>query len=55
LKVSKVKDTLKELQQQLAQQCQSLTEALSLMDTGTIMETLTRLRDALKDATFQNA
>jgi hypothetical protein len=55
MKVSQVKDTLKDLQDQLAQQCQSLTEALNPMDTSTVMETLTRLRDALKDATYQNA
>jgi hypothetical protein len=55
MKVSQVKDTLKDLQDQLAQQCQSLTEALNPMDTNTVMETLTRLKDALKDATYQNA
>jgi hypothetical protein len=55
MKVSQVKDTLKDLQDQSAQQCQSLTEALNPMDTSTVMETLTRLRDALKDATYQNA
>ncbi len=46
MKVSQVKDTLKDLQDQLAQQCQSLTEALNPMDTNTVMETLTRLKDA---------
>jgi hypothetical protein len=55
LKVSQVKDTLKDLQEQLALQCQSLTEALHPMDKDMVMETITRLRDALKDATFQNA
>ncbi len=55
LKVSQVKDTLKDLQEQLALQCQSLTEALHPMDKDTVMETITRLRDALKDVTYQNA
>jgi hypothetical protein len=55
LKVSQIKDTLKELQGNLAQQCQELTQVLSPLDTPTIMETLVKLRDALKDATFQNA
>jgi hypothetical protein len=55
LKVSQVKDTLKDLQEQLALQCRSLTEALNPMDKDTVMETITRLRDALKDATLQNA
>jgi hypothetical protein len=43
MKVSQVIDTLKDLQDQLAQQCQSLTEALNPMDTSTVMETLTIL------------
>jgi hypothetical protein len=55
VKVSQVKDTLKDLQNQLAQQWQTLTKALNPIDTNTVMETITRLRDALKDATFQNA
>ncbi len=55
LKVSQIKDTLKELQGNLAQQCQELTQVLSPLDTTTIMETLVKLRDALKDATYQNA
>ena len=55
LKVSQIKDTLKELQGNLAHQCQELTQVLSPLDTNTIMETLVKLRDALKDATYQNA
>jgi hypothetical protein len=55
LKVSQIKDTLKELQGNLAQQCQELTQVLSPLDTTTIMETLVKLRDTLKDATYQNA
>jgi hypothetical protein len=55
LKVSQIKETIKELQGSLAHQCQELTQVLSPLDTTTIMETLVKLRDALKDATFQNA
>ncbi len=50
-----MKDTLKDLQDKLAQQCQSLTEALNPMDTSTVMETLIRRKEALKDATYQHA
>ncbi len=54
LKVSQIKETIKELQGSLAHQCQELTHGLSPLDTTTIMETLVKLRDALKDATYQN-
>jgi hypothetical protein len=55
LKVSQIKVTIKELQGSLAHQCQELTQVFSPLDTTTIMETLVKLRDALKDATYQNA
>jgi hypothetical protein len=55
LKVAQIKETIKELQGNLAHLCQELTQVLSPLDTTTIMETLVKLRDALKDATFQNA
>jgi hypothetical protein len=55
LKVSQIKDTTKEFQGNLAQQYQELTQVLSPLDTTTIMETLVKLRDALKDATYENA
>jgi hypothetical protein len=55
LKVSQIKETIKELQGSLAHQRQELTQVLSPLDTTTIMETLVKLRDALKDATYTNA
>ncbi len=55
LKVSQIKETIKELQGSLAHQCQEFFQVLSPLDTTTIMETLVKLRDALKDATYQNA
>jgi hypothetical protein len=54
VKVSAIKDTLKALQNDLAQQYQELTQVPSPLDTTTILETLIKLRDALKDATYQN-
>jgi hypothetical protein len=56
VKVPQIKDTLKSLQEDLAQQCRNFTEVLGPFDTTTVMETLVRLRvDALRDATYQNA
>jgi hypothetical protein len=56
VKVSQIKDTLKELQgKQPGTTMPKLTQVLSPLDTTTIMETLVKLRDALKDATCQNA
>jgi hypothetical protein len=55
IKVSQIKDTLIALQEELAQQCQSLNQVLGPLDTTRVMETLAKLRDALKDATYQNA
>jgi hypothetical protein len=42
LKVEQVKDTLKNIQEQLALQCQSLNETLHPMDRDLVMETITR-------------
>ncbi len=46
VKVLQIKNTLKELQNGLAQQCRDLTHVLSPLDTTTVMETLVKLRDA---------
>jgi hypothetical protein len=55
IKVSQIKDTLIALQEELAQQCQNLKQVLGPLDATRVMETLAKLRDALKDAAYQNA
>ena len=54
-KVSSIKDTINELQGNLAKQCTELTQVLSPIDTTAIMETLVKLRNALKECAYQNA
>ncbi len=55
VKVSQIKDTLKSLQEEMAQQCRNLSEVSGPLDTTTLMSTMKRLRDALQDVTYQNA
>ncbi len=57
VKVSAIKDNLKSLQEEMAQQCRDLSSVLGSLDTSTthLMETMKRLRDALQDVTYQNA
>jgi hypothetical protein len=55
VKVSQIKDTLKSLQEEMAQQCCDLSAVLRPLDTTHLMETMKRLRDALQHVTYQNA
>jgi hypothetical protein len=55
VEVSRIKDNLQSLQEDMAKQCRDLTSVLGPLDTTHLMNTMKRLRDALKDATYQNA
>ncbi len=55
VKVSQIKDNLKSLQEEMAQQCRHLTSVLGPLDTTHLMSTMKKLRDALQDVTYQNA
>ena len=55
IKVSAIKDNLKSLQEEMAQQCRDLSSVLGPLDATHLMETMRRLRDALQDVTYQNA
>ena len=55
VQVSQIKDTLKSLQEEMAQQCRDLSSVLGPLDTTHLMNTMKRLRDALQDVTYQNA
>jgi hypothetical protein len=55
LKVSTTKDSLKSLQEEMVLQCRDLSSILGPMNTTHLMETLKRMKDALQDATYQNA
>jgi hypothetical protein len=55
VKVSQIKDTLKSLQEEIAQQYRDLSSVLGPLDTTHLMKIMQRLRDALQDVTYQNA
>ncbi len=55
VKVSTIKDSLKSLHEEVAQQCRDLTTVLGPINTTHLIETMKRLRDALQDVTYQNA
>ena len=55
VKVSAIKDNLRSLQEEMAQQCRDLSAVLGPLDTTHLMETMKRLRDALQDVRYQNA
>ncbi len=55
VKVSTIKDNLKSLQEEMAQQCRDLRSVLGPLDTTHLMETMKKLRGALQDVTYQNA
>jgi hypothetical protein len=55
VEVSRIKDNLQSLQEEMAKQCRNLTSVLGPLDTTHLMNTMKKLRDALKDATYQNA
>ncbi len=48
VKVSAIKDNLRSLQEEMAQQCRDLSTVLGPLDTTHLMETMKRLRDALQ-------
>jgi CRISPR/Cas system CMR subunit Cmr4 (Cas7 group RAMP superfamily) len=54
-KVSTIKDSLKSLQEELAQQCRDLSLVLGPINTPHLMEIMKRMKHALEDVTFQNA
>ena len=54
-KVAKINDSLKALQEELAQQCRDLSLVLGPINTPHLMETMKRMKHALEDLTFQNA
>ena len=54
-KVAAIKDSLKSLQEEMAQQCRDLSAVLGPLDASHLMDTMKGLRDALQDVTYQNA
>jgi hypothetical protein len=55
VKVATIKDSLKSLQDELAQQCRDLSLILGPVNTPHLMETMKRMKHALEAITFQNA